>query len=94
MYRFSADGLLTFYNMLQKQFTITALCTSVRKISYDVTVPVWVCHELGSYLVGTEVHGKLYCSLGPWQPPEVYIKAILQDDMPDCTVCALNEMMS
>jgi hypothetical protein len=25
---------------------------------------------------------------------EVYIKAILQDDMPDCTVCALNEILS
>ena len=83
MYRSIADTLLAFDNMLQKQFTITALCTSVRKISYDVTVPVWVCHELGSCLVSTEVHGRLYCSLGPWQPPEVYIKVILQYDMPD-----------
>jgi hypothetical protein len=49
---------------------------------------------LGSYLVGTEVHGRLYCSLEPQHSPEVYVKAILQDDTPDCTACTLNVMMS
>ena len=53
-----------------------------------------MCNVLGSYLVGTEVHGKPYRSLEPWHSPELYIKAILQDDMPDFTAGALNEMMS
>jgi hypothetical protein len=55
---------------------------------------VYMCHVLGSCLIGTEVNGRLYCSLEPWHPPEVYIKVFLQDDMPDCTVCAVNEIMS
>ena len=85
---------MAFYYTLKQKFIITALCTSVRKTGNDVTVSVWMCHVLGSCLVSTEVHGRLYCSLEPRHSPEVYIKAILQDDMPDCTVCALNEMMS
>jgi hypothetical protein len=73
---------------------IIVLRTSVRKVSYDVTLSVWVCHVHGSCLVGTEIHERLYCSLEPWPSPEVYIKVNLQGDMTDCTECALNEMMS
>ena len=54
----------------------------------------WVSHVHGSCLVGTEVHDRLYCSLEPWHSPEVYIKAILQDDLPDFTAGAPNEMIS
>ena len=55
---------------------------------------VYVCHVLGSCLVGTEFHGNFYSSLETWHPPEVYVKVIQQYDVPECTVCALNEMMS
>jgi hypothetical protein len=94
MYRFNADTLLVFYCTLQQIFIVIVLCISIKKLSYDVTVSVYMCHVLGLVLVGTEVNGRLCCSLEPWHPPEVYIKIILQDDMPDCTVCALNKMKS
>ena len=42
-----------------------------------------MCHVRGSCLVGTEVDGRLYCSLETWHPPEVYIIVVLQDDMPE-----------
>jgi hypothetical protein len=80
--------------MLHQIFIIIVLCVSIKKLSYDVIVSVYMCHVLGSCLVGTEVYGRLCCSLEPWHPLEVYIIVILQDNMPDCTVSALNKMKS
>jgi len=40
IYRLNADTVLAFYCTLQQKFIIIILCISVRRISYDFTVPM------------------------------------------------------